>query len=298
MKPRSLKSILVPTDFSAGSRIAARRAMRLPLSARGRVHLVHVLPREAKRDARLQAESTRRLAREVALFKGPSRTIARSAPEVRSHFLAGDPHVELIRYAREIDADLIVLGSKGAGARMGKILGTTAARVVRMSETPVLVVRKPPRGRYRRPLIALPLDPSAHHLVELTRTVSSSGRRPISAIRAYHVPFTGFSDAGTEAEPTEYHLAFRKEAAAALSSELDSLRKRGFRVRANLRWGDPTSVVLAESRRTRADLVAVGTHARSGLAHILIGSVAESIVTSAATDVLIARPVRFTFEQP
>ncbi len=298
MPSRRLKSILVPTDFSAGSLQAARRAMHLPLSARSRVHLVHVLPREAMRDVRLQAESASRLAREVARLKGPSRSRARSGPAIRTHLLGGQPHVELIRYAREIDADLVVLGSKGAGARMGNIIGTTAARVVRMSETPVLIVRKPPRGAYRRPLIALPLDPSARHLVELTQAVATPGRRPMAAIRAYHVPFTGFSDAGTESEPTEYHLAFRKEAEAALTSELDSLRKRGIRVQANLRWGDPTSVILAEARRTRADLIAVGTHGRSGLAHILIGSVAESVVTNASTDVLIARPVRFTFELP
>ena len=62
--------------------------------------------------------------------------------------------------------------------------------------------------------------------------------------------------------------------------------------------GDPRTALLAETVRRRADLVAVGTHGRSGIAHALIGSVAEWVIQTAACDVLVARPARVSFELP
>lgn len=79
---------------------------------------------------------------------------------------------------------------------------------------------------------------------------------------------------------------------------LKSLERKGAQVRPQLRWGDARSVILSEAARIRADLVVLGTHGRSGLAHMLLGSVAEWILVNARTDVLVARPVRFTFEVP
>jgi nucleotide-binding universal stress UspA family protein len=65
-----------------------------------------------------------------------------------------------------------------------------------------------------------------------------------------------------------------------------------------LRPGDARSVILREVIRQRADLLALGTHARSGLSHALIGSVAEWVVAMAPCDVLVARPQKFTFKLP
>jgi nucleotide-binding universal stress UspA family protein len=56
--------------------------------------------------------------------------------------------------------------------------------------------------------------------------------------------------------------------------------------------------MLAEAVGRRADLIAVGTHGRSGIAHALIGSVAEWVIQTAACDVLVARPARVSFELP
>jgi hypothetical protein len=62
--------------------------------------------------------------------------------------------------------------------------------------------------------------------------------------------------------------------------------------------GDPRTALLAETLRRRADLLAVGTHGRAGIAHALVGSVAEWVIQNAACDVLVARPVRVSFELP
>jgi nucleotide-binding universal stress UspA family protein len=56
--------------------------------------------------------------------------------------------------------------------------------------------------------------------------------------------------------------------------------------------------VLEQAVRERADLLVVGTHARAGVTHALVGSVAEWLVRSAPCDVAVTRPARFTFQPP
>ncbi len=292
-------SILVPIDFSPGARRAARRAASLPLAARGQMHLVHVLPTRAGiAGAKLESQANRKLARVARLMAKVAHAAGRKSPSVVVKSLAGEPHVEIIRYAREVDADLIVLGRKGAGLNMAKVIGTTAARVVRMSDTPVLVVGARPQRPYARPIIALPLDPSARRLVELAMRTVQSGSNPIPAVRAYRVPFSGFVSLGTDAQPSLHHRQYTEEAETALAAQVGALVSHGIRVTPILRRGEASSVILQEARRERADLIALGTHARSGIAHALLGSVAEWVVTNSTSDVLIARPVRFTFEAP
>ena len=83
-----------------------------------------------------------------------------------------------------------------------------------------------------------------------------------------------------------------------MQRQIKALLRGGIRVRPVLRWGDARSVILSEAASMSADLIALGTHGRSGLAHMLIGSVAEWVMVNANVDVLVSRPVRFTFELP
>lgn len=296
-RPNALTSILIPTDFSSGAKRAVERATHLPLGAKSQIHLVHVLPSGAPQ-TELETQAREHLARAASLIHKKARAAGGRPPVVVEKVLIGEPYVEIIRYAREADAELIVLGCKGAGISIGKVLGTTAARVMHMSDTPVLIVRTRPRGPYRRPLMALPLDPSARALATLTIRIAESGLRVLPAVRAYNVPFAGFISAGTDAEPSLHHRQCREEAEAALAEQVQSLARHGIRVNPVLRHGDARPAIIAEAARKRADLIALGTHARSGIAHALVGSVAEWIAANAASDVLIARPVRFTFEAP
>jgi len=48
----------------------------------------------------------------------------------------------------------------------------------------------------------------------------------------------------------------------------------------------------------QADIIVIGTHGRSGLPHVLLGSVAEKVVRTASCPVLTIRPEAFQFEMP
>jgi nucleotide-binding universal stress UspA family protein len=58
-----------------------------------------------------------------------------------------------------------------------------------------------------------------------------------------------------------------------------------------VRFGDPAANILEEARARSTDLIAVGTHGRRGLSHLLLGSVAEEVMRRAPCSVLVARRV-------
>lgn len=295
---RGLGTIVVPTDFSPGAALALRRSAYLSLKRSAEIHILHVVPARIPANKENQADLARRLARAVALIEKTAKEEGVAAPAIVTSVRSGDAFVEIVRYARGVDADVVVLGRKGSGSGLRKVLGTTAARVVRMSDTPVLVVGERPRGPYSRPLVALALDSSERRLVTLVRAVCGAYCNAIHGVHAYHVPFSGLLPPGTDANPSLHHRQVKEQAAHVLAKHLEFLNLAGMRVKATLRQGDARLAILDEAVQKDADLVALGTHGRSGIAHALLGSVAEWVVTSTAKDVLIARPVRFTFTEP
>lgn len=68
-----------------------------------------------------------------------------------------------------------------------------------------------------------------------------------------------------------------------------SLREAGFTAEAAMVSGDPRSVLVEEARRWKADILAVGSHGRSGLKRVVLGSVAEHVTRHAPCSVLIVK---------
>jgi nucleotide-binding universal stress UspA family protein len=83
--------------------------------------------------------------------------------------------------------------------------------------------------------------------------------------------------------------AIRGSAARELERLAKSLRARGLKVKSLLEDGLPVERILQVAHRLRSDLIVLATHGRSGLAHVLLGSVAENVVRRAACPVLVVR---------
>jgi universal stress protein A len=83
-------------------------------------------------------------------------------------------------------------------------------------------------------------------------------------------------------------LAERQRIAAReqLDAQVDELAGRGLAARAVLRAGLPFDEIVAAADAEGADLIVMGTHGRSGLSHLLMGSVAERVVRQASCPVL------------
>ena len=144
--PLAIKSILVPTDFSAPTRVALRQAVALAKTFGAKLTLLHVVepvgptPDFAYNPMIMQDEkllkATRHHLDQLVVREG----IAASSVE-RKLVVEGVPFHEIARTAASLKVDLIVVATHGYTGFAHVILGSTAERIVRHASCPVLVVR-------------------------------------------------------------------------------------------------------------------------------------------------------------
>jgi len=83
--------------------------------------------------------------------------------------------------------------------------------------------------------------------------------------------------------------AARADAQQRLNGLLTAEQTRRFRAHGLVLVGDPLTEIVGHARRAQADLIVMGTHGRSGLTHMFLGSVAERVVRTAPCPVLTVR---------
>ena len=139
-----LETILVPIDFSEPANQALRYACELAVRFKARLFLLNVVQplavdvpyAGAMSDELLHPETGAR--NQLDELEVPqSEKIESIEREVRS----GPPFVEIVRYARERNVDLIVMGTHGRSGLSHALLGSVAEKVVRKASCPVLTVR-------------------------------------------------------------------------------------------------------------------------------------------------------------
>lgn len=151
----SIKTILVPTDFSAHAHRAFERACDLAEQLGAKLHLLHVQGGSVLRtavqegllgDASTDGELERAV--EQLIHQRFSETLSgagHSQIAVECVSRRGDPGAVTVAYANEIGADLVVVGRRGSGLIEGigaAVIGSVAETLIRKSPCPVLVVRR------------------------------------------------------------------------------------------------------------------------------------------------------------
>ncbi|MBZ0251945.1 MAG: universal stress protein [Candidatus Methylomirabilis sp.] len=141
------KRIVVPVDFSNNSEVVIPVALDLAEKYGAELHLVHVLnfPPELKRGGKLTREGDAlvkdfREAAEGEMHEYYDRNF-KNYPHYKMHICVGDPAIEIVDYAREVQADLVVQATHGRTGLAHMLLGSTAEKVLRAGPCPVLTVK-------------------------------------------------------------------------------------------------------------------------------------------------------------
>jgi nucleotide-binding universal stress UspA family protein len=141
----AIRTILHPTDFSECSDYAFRLACALARAHGARIHVLHVgrhpvispvegvVPPEPER---YQEELTEKL-------RG-MRAQAPDVPVEHQLLFVADPAAEILRVARQLGSDLIVMGTHGRTGLGRLLMGSVATQVVRRASCPVVTVKVPP----------------------------------------------------------------------------------------------------------------------------------------------------------
>jgi len=142
--------LVVPVDFSEGSRQALAMAGELASSNFAVMDVVHVMEKPDYPvfypDARVSALETR--LEQHCLEKMREEVAAHCPPGLRVefHVLEGRPHAEIVRHAAESNAGLVVIANSGLGDGGSPFLGSTVEKVVAAGGTAVLRASPTPRN--------------------------------------------------------------------------------------------------------------------------------------------------------
>jgi nucleotide-binding universal stress UspA family protein len=200
----------------------------------------------------------------------------------------------IVDEAQRFHADLVVLGSRGRRAVAAALLGSVSAEVVDRAPCPVLVAR----GRTLTRLVLADdgSDVSAAGAALVTN-IPALRALPVSVVSVVDVPFP-FTAANSDAGPSMYAAiqayydalpALRQATAGVANDRSAKLVAAGVSATAEVREGDAADELIAAAAASHADGIVIGSHGRTGMSRLFLGSVARAVLFSAPCSVLIVR---------
>ncbi|MDZ7595646.1 MAG: universal stress protein [Thiobacillus sp.] len=289
-------SVLATTDFSAPARHALERAAQLAAAHPGaQLTLTHVIStsmlarlRGVMRDEAPAMEARVADETQQALTELAARLSTQFACPVNTRLAHGVALDAITDLANELQANLLVMGARGAHFVREFLLGSTTERVLRRTRRPVLAVKHRPQDAYRRVLV--PVDFSVHALAAAQTAHRWLPDAEIVLLHAFEVDIEGTLRFASIAEEKihAYRARAREDALDAMAQFVDLLSIPAGQLTRLVVHGAPTLRILEHEQSLDADLIVMGKHGQSTLEELLLGSVTKHVLAYSSSDVLVA----------
>ncbi len=270
-----MKRILVPTDFSEEAEYALDAAANFARKTGAELLLLHVVEGFSPGSFATQGGVPDNITEEaftLKLLEKGQKDLLKVAAEnkyenvnIKTDIKVGNPYQHIARDILDSDADLVVMGSRGASGYEEVLIGSNTERVVRHSKCPVITVKQPidfnqvtdivfaadfldEEDNVAKQLVILQnlLDAKLHLLkVDTPGNFESSRviKQRIKAFVAHH---------GLQNYTIEVYNEFTEE-----------------------------DGIIYYAEDIDADMIALATHGRTGIHHLISGSIAEDVVNHA-----------------
>jgi nucleotide-binding universal stress UspA family protein len=267
-----MKKILVPCDFSKPAINAYRFALDVAVKANGTVHLLHVIELPVLHDSLLmpvlsfEQELLKDLKEKAeSEFKKIIEKYASDGVKVSMNVVYGVPSKMILQHAKDESIDLIVMGSHGVSGLRELLVGSNAEKIVRNSPIPVLVLKHYFKGHVKN--IVFPNDLETENQEDLIAKVKA-----LQNFFKAHLHLTWINTPLNFTSDTVAHErlnAFAKRFA---------LKDYTFHV---FNHPNEEDGIIRFTKLIKGDMIAMGTHGRKGIAHLINGSMAEDVVNHA-----------------
>jgi len=285
-----LKNIVAATDFSTRSQRALRRAGRIAQQTDAELTLIHVVD-DDQPQSWIEMER-----RESNKFLNEQMGSLAELRGVRCRVVVtlGEAFDGILRTAKEASADLIVMGSHRKELLRDVFVGTTIERVIRTGPYPVLMVNTDLEHPYRYIVAGVDMSEPSAHAIRTARELELIDDANLTVVHAFVAPGRGklYVANATKEQIDEYVASEQQQANLELSEFLAAHEVGGARWSYHLEEGEAFKVISRVVKERCPDLVVIGTHGRSGIMKMLIGSVAEEALRSLDVDILAVPPAR------
>lgn len=264
-----MKKLLIPCDFSKPSLNALNFSMDVASQAKGTIHLLHVIelpilhdtvlmPVLSFEEALLKELQEKADTEFIALRKKYSKSPVKIITEVQFGKISDIIH----KYAKDHAIDAIIMGSHGASGPREFFIGSNAEKIVRHSEVPVLVLKEAYKGPLKN--IVFPNTLETEHQEDLVQKIKAL--QHFFKARLHIVWINTPVNFSTDTETRKRLEKFVKRY---------QFSDYSLNIYNHL---NPEDGIIEFTKLMDGDLIALGTHGRTGLAHMIHGSLTESLV--------------------
>jgi nucleotide-binding universal stress UspA family protein len=288
-----MRTLLVPTDFSAGAQLALDHAVALSRRLKTGIRLLHCYRVPTELELLYLGQPVDRW--EPGIREGAARQLAEVAARISgegipvTQELACGNAAPAIARAASSQADLIVMGSLGRSGIAESLLGSVAERTVREAPCPVLVVRPQDRPVSLPGTAILPIDFSVGSDRALAFAHDLLLRLHATRVVLVHAHDLEDLPSVPVSERDSLAWALKKFVPEELEELATSLRDAGLRCEVRIEQGPPARVITDCARQEEADWILMSSHGRAGPSRWLMGSVAERLLRTAPCSVLVLR---------
>lgn len=288
----AIKRIYCPVDFSAGSTHALGTAVRLAREREAELVVFHAwfLPANTFAIEYVYPQAVVQHLSEDAqqgLDAARLKAVELGALRVTSQLAHGSPWQKIVDAAQADPAcDLIVIGSHGRTGLSRVLLGSVAEMVVRHAPCPVLTVRGAAEPRpFAHLLCPVDFSPWSREAIDLATELALPERAAITLLHVLEPPV-----AWGEVRPFDVYEQISGHATNTLEDWTRELTAKLARpVHQKIRVGRAGAQLLAAvDDDPTIDLVVMGSHGRTGITRLALGSVAEKTVRHARCSVAVA----------
>lgn len=293
--------VLIAIDSSAASERVLDEAVARPWPAGTQFCVAHAVDiRQFSEMPALIGDAKRE---GDAIVKAGAAKLARVGHLVESNLLWGPPRHAVSSYAEEWGADFILAGSHGHGTIGRFLLGSVAQGILRRAQCSVEIVRaktggNPPFAHGMKILLA---TDGSEFSIAAARSVANRpwpegsifrilGVEELVAIDAPMgvLPLASIYPASLLEELVTNARARATEAVHAAEQVLEAAKLKVIEPH-HCPTGDPRNIILDTAQTWGADLIVLGSHGRSGLDRVLLGSVSEAVAIHAHCSVDVIR---------
>lgn len=198
----------------------------------------------------------------------------------------------IVRQARRLKADLILIGSRGLSDFRGFLLGSTSRQVASIAPCSVLVVKQPLPQLTR---VLLAVDDSKHSRAaarflrtrilpeSATTTILSSAERPVTDLAVRYL---------SKVQVEELERPVLERARRLVTTLRDEFLKDGYAIVTDVQMDHVIDTIVTKVQADHADLLVIGSRELTRSERLYLGSVSESLLRHAPCSVLIVRGAR------
>jgi nucleotide-binding universal stress UspA family protein len=290
------EKILVPLDGSKAAEMVIPYAEEIVAKLGSQMILVSVcesIPDDTEQLHRTYLERvTEQIQQQLKDWKPQKET------QVHSKVLMGKPADEILRYADESDIGLIAMTSHGSSVHDPWVLGNIAAKVLRATGRPLLLVRTATseaaleeKRLVKRILVPLDGSELGAGAIPYTETLGQALGAELVLFQAFE-PITSWAGYGGGYVPYQVPEALEKSAIAYLDNIGKPLKEKRLKVSSAVALGSPAQRIIDYAETNAIDLIAMSTHGRTGINRWVFGSVTDKVLHAGDVAVLVVRATK------